>query len=256
MRSKVAGVRPKTSPVALLALRMCYVREGFRRNSGAPSAGLGVSLRLWDHGEDHCVLRGVRSPDWPETRKRHVRPGDVASFWRLTDCGTSSKGKRKEIKRPCKEDPILPNSYWSASSKHLFVCFLPVLGLHCCVGSSLVAMRGGYSLIVLYRLPTAVASLTAEHGLWDTQASEVAAPGLQTTSSVVVTQGLSCPAACGIFSDHRSNWHPLRCKADSWNTREAWTTREALLPKLLNLIFAFMYTLPFFLKCWYLSSCT
>ena len=123
-----------------------------------------------------------------------------------------------------------------------------MLGLHCCVGSSLVVVRGGYSLAVLCRLPTAAASLTAEHGLWGTQSSEVAAYGLQTTSSVVVTQGLSCPAACGIFSDHRSNWHPLRCKADSWNTREAWTTREAFLQKLLNLIFAFMYTLPFFLK--------
>ena len=40
-----------------------------------------------------------------------------------------------------------------------------VLGLHHCVGFSLVAVRGGYSLVVVHGLLTAVASLGAEHRL-------------------------------------------------------------------------------------------
>ena len=50
--------------------------------------------------------------------------------------------------------------------KHLFIiCFLAVLGLGCCTGSSLVAASGGYSLVVVRGLLTAVASLVAELGL-------------------------------------------------------------------------------------------
>ena len=56
----------------------------------------------------------------------------------------------------------------------LFECFMifiyllivAVPGLLCCVGYSLVAVLG---------LPTAVAFLVAEHGLWGTQASVVVA---------------------------------------------------------------------------------
>ena len=43
--------------------------------------------------------------------------------------------------------------------------FLAVLGLHCCVGFSLVAMSRGYSVIAIHRLLTAAASLVAEHRL-------------------------------------------------------------------------------------------
>ena len=39
--------------------------------------------------------------------------------------------------------------------------FLTVLGLCCHVGFSLVAESGGYSLVAVYRLLTAVASLVA-----------------------------------------------------------------------------------------------
>ena len=45
------------------------------------------------------------------------------------------------------------------------IFFLAVLGLHSCVGFSLVAASRGYSLVVVCRFPTAVASLVAEHGL-------------------------------------------------------------------------------------------
>ena len=49
--------------------------------------------------------------------------------------------------------------------KQNFYLFLAVLGLFCCVGFSLVAASGGYSLVAVLRLLIAVASLVAEHGL-------------------------------------------------------------------------------------------
>ena len=41
--------------------------------------------------------------------------------------------------------------------------FLAVLGLCCCTGSSLVAVSGSHSPVVMFRLLVAVASLVAEH---------------------------------------------------------------------------------------------
>ena len=38
-----------------------------------------------------------------------------------------------------------------------------MLGLHCLAGFSLVVAGGGYSLVAVHRLLTAVASLTVEH---------------------------------------------------------------------------------------------
>ena len=43
-----------------------------------------------------------------------------------------------------------------------------MLGPRCCTGFSLVAESRGYSLAVVHRLPIAVISLVAEHGLWGT----------------------------------------------------------------------------------------
>ena len=43
--------------------------------------------------------------------------------------------------------------------------FLAVLGLHCCIGFSLVAGSGGYFLVVVRGLFIAVASLVVELGL-------------------------------------------------------------------------------------------
>ena len=54
--------------------------------------------------------------------------------------------------------------------------FLAMLGLHCCMGFSSVAESGGYSLAVLWGLPTAVAPR-----VWSTgsgpQAAVVVLPG-------------------------------------------------------------------------------
>ena len=45
--------------------------------------------------------------------------------------------------------------------------------------------------------------------------SAVAAPGLQSTGSVVMAHRLSCPAACGIFPDQGSSTCLLHWQADS-----------------------------------------
>ena len=55
--------------------------------------------------------------------------------------------------------------------------FLVVLGLCCCVGFSLVAANGGYSLVVMCGLLIVVASLVVEHGLQGMQASVDVLPG-------------------------------------------------------------------------------
>ena len=52
--------------------------------------------------------------------------------------------------------------------------FPAMLGLCCCIGFSLIAASGGYSLVAVCGLLTVVASLVAEHGLSGTQASVVA----------------------------------------------------------------------------------
>ena len=64
-------------------------------------------------------------------------------------------------------------------------------------GLSLVAASRGYSLVVVCRLLTGVASLVAEHRL----------PGVK--ASVVVGYRFSCLKACGIFPDQGSNPCPV-----------------------------------------------
>ena len=80
---------------------------------------------------------------------------------------------------------------------------------------SLVAESGGCSLTVVLRLLLEVASLVAEDGLKGSQASVVAAPKLQSTSSVVVVNRLSCSAACGIFPGQGWNLCLLHWQVDS-----------------------------------------
>ena len=43
--------------------------------------------------------------------------------------------------------------------------YLAVLGLHCCMVFSLVALSGGYSLVAMHGILIGVASLVAEHRL-------------------------------------------------------------------------------------------
>ena len=74
-----------------------------------------------------------------------------------------------------------------------------MLGLCCCGSLFLVAIKwashcGGFSCCGPWAL-----------GAW---ASVVVAGGPR-VQSVVVTQGLSCPTACGILPDQGSNPHPL-----------------------------------------------
>ena len=49
--------------------------------------------------------------------------------------------------------------------KNNFYLFLAVLGLRYCSGFSLVVAGGGYSLVVVYGLLIALASLVADGGL-------------------------------------------------------------------------------------------
>ena len=55
---------------------------------------------------------------------------------------------------------------------YLFIYFLVVLGLHCCVGFTLVAVSGGSSLVEVRRLLMVVASLAVEYDPQGAGASE------------------------------------------------------------------------------------
>ena len=57
------------------------------------------------------------------------------------------------------------NGLYLKKKKKIIYLFLAVPGLCCCVGFSLIAVKGGYSLVVVHRLPIAVVSLVAENRL-------------------------------------------------------------------------------------------
>ena len=61
----------------------------------------------------------------------------------------------------------------------LFLVFLTVLGLHFCEGLSLVAVSGGFSLVVVHKLLVVRASLIVEHRLQGPRASAAVAHGLR-----------------------------------------------------------------------------
>ena len=81
-----------------------------------------------------------------------------------------------------------------------------MLGFHCCTGFSLVALSGGYPLVVVIRLLIAVASPVAEH-IQLLRTSVIVAFWLfscgtkapECTGSVALVHGLSCSVACGIL---------------------------------------------------------
>ena len=85
--------------------------------------------------------------------------------------------------------------------------FTTVMALH-----SLVAVSRGYSLAVVHRLLTELASL-------------VGAPGLWSTGSIVVAQGLSCSALYRIVPD----WDGSGVSCVGKWTLNHWATREALV---------------------------
>ena len=70
----------------------------------------------------------------------------------------------------------------------LFIFWLPWVFI-ATLGLSLVAVSGGYSLVSVYGLLSAMVSLVAEHQVW--------LLGLQ--ASIVAVHKLSCSMACGIF---------------------------------------------------------
>ena len=95
------------------------------------------------------------------------------------------------------EKPLLSRSHKESAAEsslfffnfYLFI-FLAALGLRFCTQLSLVVASRGYSLAVVQRLLTVVASPVAEHGL-------------------------NCSKAHGIFLDWLSNLCPLHWQADS-----------------------------------------
>lgn len=85
--------------------------------------------------------------------------------------------------------------------------YLAALGLCLCAGFSLVAGSGGCSLAAVCVRFIAVASLTAEPGLWDMRASVLAPRGLSSYGSLAWL-----PETCGICPDRthvsRTAWIP------------------------------------------------
>ena len=92
-----------------------------------------------------------------------------------------------------------------------------MLGPGCCSGFSLVAASRFYPLVEVPGLLTAAASPFVERGLQGTLAAVVTAWGLlgSSTGLVIVVQGLTCLAACGIFQDEGLNPCLLRWQLDS-----------------------------------------
>ena len=108
---------------------------------------------------------------------------------------------------------------------------MAVLCLCFCVRAFSSCSKQGLLFVAVHGLLTAVTSLVAEHGLqahelqqlWNV-GSVVVACGLQSAGSVVVAHRLSCPAACGIFSDQGLNPCPLHDR----RILNHYTTREVL----------------------------
>ena len=130
--------------------------------------------------------------------------------------------------------PTLPITPFQVVTKHRsahffkkFICLfylfiLAVLGLCCCERAFSNCGKRELLFIAVRGLLIVVASLAAEHGLQarglqqlQHVVSVVVAHGLQSTGSVVVTQELSCSAACGVFPDQGLNPCSLHWQADS-----------------------------------------
>ena len=78
----------------------------------------------------------------------------------------------------------------------LFIYFA-VLGLSCCSGFSLVAVSGGYSVVAVYELLIAVASLALEHRFKELRLQQLQLPGSRAQDQFTI----SCSSACGILPD-------------------------------------------------------
>ena len=85
--------------------------------------------------------------------------------------------------------------------------------------------------VVVRGLLITMASLFVEYRLQGTGSSSNCASGLWSTASIVVTHGLSCSVACGIFSDQGSNPCLPYWQADSLH----WAPKQALILSVLIL---------------------
>ena len=94
-----------------------------------------------------------------------------------------------------------------------FYLFVALLGLHCCVGFSLVVGSRGYSLVVVHGL----LFIEASCGAWALRHLGFSSCSSWTLEHrlKVVMQGLSCSVACGIFMGQGSNMCFLHWQANS-----------------------------------------
>ena len=88
--------------------------------------------------------------------------------------------------------------------KFLLFLFLAALGLSCCIQAFTRGLLSSCST----RSSHYSGFSCSEHRIQHVGASAVVARSLQSTGSVVVAHGLSCPAARGIFPDRRLNLCP------------------------------------------------
>ena len=141
-------------------------------------------------------------------------------LFRTTTVTSLSTGLERDgvHQEPCEG---LQHISWLWHSNHqmcpdviFFFFFLSVISL--CWGKdySLAVGSKGYSLVAVHRLLAAMAPFV-ENGLSVTRASVIAAPGLQSPSSVVVAKGLRCFTACEIFLDQGLNLCLLHWQVDS-----------------------------------------
>ena len=82
---------------------------------------------------------------------------------------------------------------------------------------SLVAMRGGYSVVgvVGFSLQWKAQALGRRLQLLQHVRSAAVAPGLESTGAIAVMHRLRCSVTCGIFPDHGSNPCLLMWQVDS-----------------------------------------
>ena len=105
--------------------------------------------------------------------------GNYQESWRASIIELSDLSREKPIQR---RNPFI-------------YLFLAVLHLHCCVDFSLVVASGGYSLLAMYGLLIAVASLVRAKSLGHVGFHSCSSGGLE------CTLGLSCSVECKIFLD-------------------------------------------------------
>ena len=96
------------------------------------------------------------------------------------------------------------HSFKKAPKMCLFV-YVWLLVLRCCMSVSVVVLSGDSSLVALWGLLIAMASLAAEHQLWAHRFPWLKRLDSRAQHSIAVMHGLSRSAACGIFLDQGLN---------------------------------------------------